>query len=295
MNLRILILGKTGQLGWELNRTAACLGEVLSYDYPHVDFTQPGQLQALVLETKPKLIFNAVAYTAVDRAELEQDVARIVNATAVGVLAEAARKIRAGFVHYSTDFVFDGKKGTAYCEDDVPHPLNVYGQTKLEGEQAVEAVGGTYLTLRTSWVYSTRRDSFVTKVLEWARRNETVKVVSDQVGSPTWARLLAEISTYAVVMGGNDPLGWMQERKGLYHLGGDGSASRYDWAQAILANDPKPDEQKIKRLEPSLTSEFPAPAVRPAMTPLNCDKFESVFGLRLPDWRDCLRLAMSTQ
>jgi dTDP-4-dehydrorhamnose reductase len=295
MNLRILILGKTGQLGWELNRTASCLGEVISYDYPQVDFTQPRQLQALVLETKPNLIFNAVAYTAVDRAESEPDVARAVNATAVGVLAETARKIGAGFVHYSTDFVFDGKKGTAYCEDDAPHPLNVYGQTKLEGEQAVEAVGGAYLTLRTSWVYSTRRDSFVTKVLEWARQNETVKVVSDQVGSPTWARLLAEISTFAVVMGRNDPLGWMQERKGLYHLGGDGSASRYEWAQAILANDPKPDEQKIKRLEPTLTSEFPAPAVRPAMTPLNCDKFEAVFGLRLPDWRDCLTLAMSSQ
>jgi dTDP-4-dehydrorhamnose reductase len=295
MNLRILILGKTGQLGWELNRTASCLGTVITYDYPQVDFTQFGQLKSLVLETRPNLIFNAVAYTAVDRAESEPDVAWAVNAGAAGVLAETARKIRAGLVHYSTDFVFDGKKGSAYHEDDTPHPLNVYGQSKLEGEQAVEAVGGAYLTLRTSWVYSTRRDSFVTKVLEWARQHETVRVVSDQVGSPTWSRMLAEISTFAVVRGGNDPLGWMQERKGLYHLGGNGSASRYEWAQAILANDPHPDEQRIKRLEPSFTSEFPAPAVRPEMTPLACDKFEASFGLRLPNWRDSLALAMSPQ
>jgi dTDP-4-dehydrorhamnose reductase len=294
MKLRILIFGTSGQLGWELNRTAACLGEIVSYDFPQVNFTQPRQLEMLVREAKPHLIINAVAYTDVDRAESEPEVARLVNTDAVSELAETARKMRAGLVHYSTDFVFDGTKGEAYTETDQPKPINVYGQTKLEGEQAVEAAGGNYLILRTSWVYSIRRSNFVTKVLEWARKNETVRIVSDQVGSPTWARLLAEISIQAFVIGGDDPLGWMQEKMGMYHLGGKGSTSRFEWAKEILANDPRPGEQVLKNLEASTTAEFPSPAVRPLHTALNCQKFEAVFGLCLPDWKRALALAMST-
>jgi dTDP-4-dehydrorhamnose reductase len=293
MKLRILILGTTGQLGWELNRTTACLGDVISYDYPEVDFTKPEQVKLAVREARPHIIFNAVAYTAVDRAEQETETARSVNSTCVGVLAEEARLLKAGFIHYSTDFVFDGEKGSAYIEEDPPNPLNVYGQSKLEGEQAAASVGGAHLILRTSWVYSTRRDSFVTKVLEWARKNETVRVVSDQAGSPTWARMLAEISAMAVVGGGNDPVGWIQEKSGLYHLGGSGCASRFEWAQAILALDPQKEQQMIKHLEPSLTSEFPAPAARPTYTPLDCTKFEKAFHLQLPDWKTSLALAMS--
>jgi dTDP-4-dehydrorhamnose reductase len=295
MRLRILILGTTGQLGWELNRSAACLGEIVTYDYPQVDFSKPETLDIVVKELKPHLIFNAVAYTAVDRAENEPDLARTINATAVGVLAEAANNIRAGFVHYSTDFVFDGTKRTAYLESDVPNPINIYGQSKLEGEKSVEVVGGNSLVLRTSWVYSMRRESFVTKVLEWAHQREVVRVVADQTGSPTWARLLAEISIQAIVKGGSDPLGWLQETKGLYHLGGNGSASRYEWAQAIIENDPDIEKQALKCLEPGKTAEFPAPAVRPEYSPLNCNKFEAVFGLRLPDWQHALSLAMKRE
>jgi dTDP-4-dehydrorhamnose reductase len=154
-------------------------------------------------------------------------------------------------------------------------------------------VGGNYLILRTSWVYSTRRESFVSKVLEWAHSRESVRVVVDQTGSPTWSRLLAEVSIQAVVKGGDDPLGWMQEKKGLYNLGGSGGASRYEWAQAILASDPKAEEQVLKCLEPALTAEFPAPAVRPAYSTLDCQKFTSAFGLRLPKWQDALALALA--
>jgi dTDP-4-dehydrorhamnose reductase len=293
MKLRILILGTTGQLGWELNRTAACLGEVISYDFPVVDFTKPEQLRTAVREARPHIIFNAVAYTAVDRAEQELEMAFTVNSTSVGVLAEEARSLGAGFIHYSTDFVFDGRKGAAYTEEDLPNPLNIYGQSKLEGELAATSVGDACLIFRTSWVFSLRRDSFVTKVLEWARKHETVRVVSDQVGSPTWARMLAEISTLAVVRGGNDPIGWIQAKSGLYHLGGSGCASRYEWAREILALDPNKDEQIIQHLEPSSTDEFPAPAVRPTYTPLDCTKFESAFHLQLPHWKTSLALAMS--
>jgi dTDP-4-dehydrorhamnose reductase len=295
MRMRIMILGTTGQLGWELNRTAACLGDIITYDYPQIDFSKPEKLGLLVRETRPHLIINAVAYTAVDQAEAEPDLCRTVNATATEALAEAARAVQAGFIHYSTDFVFDGRKDTPYSEADKPNPINVYGQTKWEGEQLTEAAGGDYFIFRTSWVYSMRRDSFVTRVLNWARQHEVVRIVADQTGSPTWARMLAEISIQAIVKGGNDPLGWIQEKKGLYHLGGNGSASRFEWGQAIVANDPKAGEQVLRCLEPASTSEFPAPAARPEYSPLNCQKFEAAFGLRLPDWKDALTLAITPE
>lgn len=293
MKLRILILGKTGQLGWELSRAAACLGEIKSYDYPQVDFRNYAQLKSIVYDHKPHIIFNAVAYTAVDRAESEPEVAEMVNATALGVLAESAQKMGAALVHYSTDYVFDGNKGEPYRESDLPHPINVYGQTKLNGENAVIATGRDYLILRTSWVYSMRRGSFVTKVLEWSRNNKTVKVVQDQSGSPTWARLLAEISVQAIVKGGEDPLGWIQERAGVYHLAGDGSASRFEWAKEILANDPHKEEQRVEVLIPAATDEFPSAAARPAYSALDCGKFKAAFGLSLPDWKEALALAMA--
>jgi len=293
MRLRILIFGKTGQLGWELLRAAACLGESVSFDYPQIDFTRPEQVQEVVRLIKPHLIFNAVAYTAVDRAETEPHIAEAINANAVGALAESAYEINAGLVHYSTDFVFDGTKAKPYLESDTPNPINVYGETKLKGENAVSMIGGAYFILRTSWVYSMRRESFVTKVLEWAHTTETVRVVADQVGSPTWARLLAEITVQAVVQGRGDPLGWMNDKKGLYHLGGDGGTSRYEWAEEIIRNDPAREHQVLKTLAPGTTAEFPSAAVRPKYSVLNCDKFEKAFGLRLPNWKDALVLAMS--
>ena len=290
--MRILLLGNTGQLGWEAERVLSCLGEVTALDYPDVDFTHPESLPALVASIKPQLIYNAVAYTAVDRAESEIDKVRLINAIAPGVLAEEARKHDAAMIHVSTDYVFDGAKGSPYVEEDEPHPLNAYGLTKLEGEQAVLQAGEAVLVLRTAWVYSTRRDSFVTKVLQWARKQATLKVVDDQISNPTWARALAEISALLVARGGNDLLPWLREQRGIYHLAGGGSASRYEWAQAILACDPESQEQVVKELLPAKSADFPTPALRPLVSILNCERFTRTFGLQLPSWQAALRLAM---
>jgi dTDP-4-dehydrorhamnose reductase len=286
--MRILLLGNTGQLGWELQRSLATLGQVIAVDYPQIDMAQPASLPALIQETRPQLILNAAAYTAVDRAESQAEAAMAINGLAPGILAEAARKQAAVFIHYSTDYVFDGAKGNLYLETDTPRPLGVYGSSKLAGEKAVAQVGGAYLILRTSWLYSLRRDSFVTKVLGWARQNPALRLVSDQVGNPTWARMLAEI-TAQLLAGGTDRV---TECSGIYHLAGSGHTSRLDWARAILRFDPHPEEQLAKEITPALTSEFPTPAQRPLFSALNCDLFANTFGLRLPPWEEALRLAM---
>ena len=291
--LRILLIGRSGQLGWELQRCLAPLGEVVTYDYPEIDLAKPASLPALMRGVNPQVIVNAAAYTNVDKAENEAELARQINAVSPGVLAEEARRLGAAFIHYSTDYVFDGCKGAPYTESDAPHPLNVYGQTKLEGEQAVQAAGGAYLILRTSWVYSLRQGGFVTKVLQWAREQETLRIVDDQISSPTWARMLAEATALIIAQGRDDPVGYLTEKAGLYHLAGSGACSRYEWAQAILELDPKKSEQKVRQLLPAKSSEFPTPAERPLVSVLECGKFEKVFGLRLPEWRGALKLAIN--
>ena len=293
MSLKILLLGKNGQLGWELSRSLACLGTVEALDFPDVDFTHPEDLAVLVADRKPELVVNAVAYTAVDKAESEKPIARLINAVTPGVLAEAARRTGAGFIHYSTDYVFDGNKGSAYLENDPVCPLSFYGLTKVDGEQAVQQAGGAYWTFRTSMVFSTRRDSFISKVLEWSRKQETLRLVTDQVGSPTWARMLAEATALALARRLPDIPTWIDETHGLYHLAGDGPASRYEWGREILALDPKPEEQVVKQLLPALTAEFPTPATRPLYSALDCSRFVNTFGFRLPPWQAALKLAMA--
>ncbi len=290
--IRILLLGKTGQLGWEAQRTLATLGEVYSFDYPEVDFRNPGTLAGLVKQHCPQVIYNSAAYTLVDKAESEPDLARLINTEASAALADAARKCGAALIHFSTDFVFDGRKGSPYLESDAPNPLNVYGRTKWEGEQAILASGCAALILRTAWVYSNRRDSFVSKVLEWSRRQAELKVVSDQVSNPTWARMLAEVTAQMLAQAGDDPHGWAGEHSGIYHLAGSGYASRYEWAQEILACDPQPELRTAHQVSPAKTVDFPSPAERPLFSALDCGKYERTFGLRLPPWRDALRLAM---
>ncbi len=290
--LRILLIGRSGQLGWELQRCLAPLGEMVTYDYPEIDLGKPASLPSLVRGVNPQVIVNAAAYTNVDKAESEVELARQINAVAPGVLAEEAKRLNAAFIHYSTDYVFDGRKGAPYVESDAPHPVNVYGKTKLEGEQAVQTVGGAYLVLRTSWVYSMRQGGFVTKVLQWAREQETLRVVVDQVSSPTWARMLAEATALALAQGRDDPAGYIREKAGLYHLAGSGACSRYEWAQAILELDPNKSEHKVRQLLPAKSSQFPTPAERPLVSVLECGKFEQTFGLRLPAWREALQLAI---
>ena len=289
---KILQIGTNGQVGWELLRTCSPLGELIGLDYPTVDLSDSAGLRELIRNTKPDIIINAAAYTNVDKAEIEPELARAINAIGPGVLAEEAKKINAVLIHYSTDYVFDGTKGSPYIETDVTNPLNIYGQTKLEGEEAIQSVGGAYLILRTSWVYSMRQGGFVTKVLQWAREQDTLRVVDDQISSPTWARKLAEATALVLAQGWDDPAGYISEKAGLYHLAGSGACSRYEWAQAILELDPKKSEQKVRQLLPAKSSQFPTPAERPLVSVLDSRKFAQIFGLRLPEWRESLQLAM---
>jgi len=276
---KILQIGTKGQLGWELLRTCAPLGEVVALDYPGVDLSNSTGLRELVRNVKPDIIINAAAYTNVDKAESEPELARAINATGPGVLAEEAKKIHAVLVHYSTDYVFDGTKGSPYVETDQPNPLNVYGQTKLEGEQAIAASGCVNLVLRTSWVYSMRQGGFVTKVLQWAREQEVMRVVDDQISSPTSARMLAEITSLILAQGRNDVYGYLSEKGGLYHCAGGGSCSRYEWAEKILELDPQKEEQVVRQLERASSNEFSVPADRPMISVLNNAKLEKMFGL----------------
>jgi dTDP-4-dehydrorhamnose reductase len=257
-----------------------------------MDLSKPAEAGEIISRHHPDVVLNATAYTAVDRAESEPELARAINGIAPGFMADQARQIGAAFIHYSTDYVFDGTKGSPYVESDATNPLNEYGRSKLEGERAVIDAGGAYLILRTSWVYSTRKESFVSKVLSWSRQQETLRIVSDQVSNPTWCRMLAGLSAQLLVKGGRDFAGWLGERAGLYHLAGSGFGSRLDWAQAILAYDPHREEQVVREIQPALTEEFPSPAQRPLFSALNCDRFQETFGLQLPDWKDALKMAM---
>ena len=291
--MQILLLGINGQLGWELRRALATLGQVTALDYPQIDLTRPEQARRVIKRIKPQVIINATAYTSVDGAESEAEVALAINRDAPGIIAEEAKALGAAFIHYSTDYVYDGTKSEPYVETDLPNPVNTYGQSKLAGEHEITQIGGTYLILRTSWLYSLRGETFVNKVLKWSRQYETLRIVEDQVGSPTWCRMLAEATAQVMAMGSKNIVDWLTAHSGLYHLAGDGYASRYEWAQEILKYDPSPQEQIVEQLLPSLTSEFPTPARRPLFSALDCTRFYQTFGLRLPNWRDALRLALN--
>ncbi len=283
--MRILLFGKNGQLGWEFQRTLPVLGEVIKVDSDELDLARGEALRDFIRAQRPDVIVNAAAYTAVDRAESETELALAVNAAAPAIMAREALRLNAALVHFSTDYVFDGSLNRPYLETDLPHPLNVYGRSKLVGEQALAEVGGKWLLFRTSWVYSIRGDSFVTKLLKWAREKDELRVVTDQSSNPTWARFLAEAATLAI---------WIAVQRrddefpsGIYHLSNAGYASRFEWAQAVLSNGVS------AKLLPALTSEFPAPATRPVFSALNCEKFVHTFGVRIPDWRESLSLALA--
>ena len=288
---KLLQIGTKGQLGWELLRTCAPLGQLIALDYPDVDLSDGAGLRELVRSTNPDIIINAAAYTNVDKAESEPELARAINATGPGILAEEAKKINAVLLHYSTDYVFDGTKGSPYVETDTPNPLSVYGQTKLEGEQAVMASGCSFLVLRSSWIYS-RRSGFVAKVLEWARTQETIRIVDDQISSPTPARLMAEITASIISKIEAKPNDWMLERKGIYHCACTGYCSRYEWAREVLRLSSNMHTKPGQQLLPALTSDFSTPAVRPLKSRLDSKMFEATFGMKIPHWLKALELAM---
>ncbi len=277
--MRILLFGKVGQLGWELNRSLITLGELTVLDYPEVDFNQPQSLPEIVRAAKPDVIVNAVAYTNVDKAESEPDIARRINADAVGEIAREAKRLGALLVHYSTDYVFDGTKGSPYIETDTPNPINVYGKTKLAGEEAA-AEAEKYLTFRTSWVYSTRPGGFVYKVLEWAKTKSELRIVDDQIGSPTWSRMLAEVTGQVLSQYCADQTRFV-EKLGLYHLAGAGAVSRFEWVKEILRLAGREDILVV----PAKTVEFPTPAKRPMYSALETQKVSQRYQLTFPNWK----------
>jgi dTDP-4-dehydrorhamnose reductase len=291
--MRVLLIGTNGQLGWELERILRPRCELTTLEYPQIDFAHPETVRPLILAARPQVILNASAYTAVDQAETETEVAYAVNRDAPGMLADAAKALGALLIHYSTDYVFDGYKDQPYSESDQPNPLNVYGASKLAGEAAIRQSDCQYLIFRLSWVYSLRRSSFVTKVLEWARAQTILRVVSDQISTPTWCRVPAQATADLLLAQTRDTLPWLNERSGLYHLACTGYASRYEWAQEILTLDPQKTEQTVRRLEPALTADFPTPALRPLFTALDCNAFTRAFGIKLPDWRTALQQALN--
>lgn len=289
--MKILLLGNTGQLGWELNRTLLTLGELIALDYPQLNMADAKSIQMIVRETKPNIIVNATAYTNVDKAESEPELAEAINGIGPGILAEEARKLSAALIHYSTDYVFDGKKGAPYTEEDAPNPLNQYGLSKLHGEEAIQQVDGIFLVFRTSWVYSTRRPCFVTKVLEWAKKQEVLRIVDDQISNPTWARTLAEATAQVIAQGRKEPLDFLDEKSGLYHLTDGGSCSRFEWAQEIIRLS---DLERDIIVEPASSEEFPSPVVRPFISILNHYKFQNTFAIvQIPYWINVLDIALS--
>jgi len=286
---RIMLTGKNGQVGWELQRALAPLGEVAALNRSQLDLANPNQIREQVREIKPGLIVNAAAYTAVDRAEEEPELAMAVNGIAPGILAEEARRSGAGIVHYSTDYVFDGAKTTPYIEDDTPNPINEYGRSKLAGERAVQAVGAPYLILRTSWVYGMRGKNFLLTILRLAREREELRIVDDQIGAPTWSRAIAE-ATAKILASGTWPA---SGTSGIYHLTASGSTSWYGFAKAILALDPNPSERVCKHIKPIPTAEYSTPARRPAYSVLSNTKLQNAFDVALPGWEQGLESALS--
>jgi dTDP-4-dehydrorhamnose reductase len=291
--MKIILLGKYGQLGWELQRTLAALGDVVAVDFPEIDLSEPGPVLSMITDLLPDLVINATAYTDVEKAEEQIDLANRINGIAPGLIAQACRKCESAFIHYSTDYVFDGEKGSPYSESDKPGPINVYGKSKLVGENLVAEAGGAYLILRTSWVYSLRKGGFVNKVLEWSKQQPVMRIVDDQTGSPTWARMLAEITSLMIAGLKDNPYRSLEACAGIYHLAGDGCASRYEWAQAILEFNPDQKGRLTERIDPAKSNEFPTAASRPSFSGLDCSHFYTTFNLRLPPWQDALKLALS--
>ena len=285
--MNILLLGKGGQVGWELQRSLAVLGQVtaLDFDSPEHcgDFSQPEGVRDTVRQLRPDVIVNAAAHTAVDKAESEPEFARLLNATTPGVLAEEAGRLGAWLVHYSTDYVFDGSGSRPWVETDAPAPLSCYGRTKLEGEQHIQQSGCKHLILRTSWVYAARGGNFAKTMLRLAQERDRLTVIDDQWGAPTGADLLADVTAHA-----NRQLQQRPQDAGLYHCVAGGETNWNLYAKYVLDQAQKAQSAiKIvaKEVAPVPTSAFPTPAVRPHNSRLNTTKLQTTIGLTLPHWQ----------
>lgn len=288
---RILVLGSDGQVGFQLMRTLAPLGAVTGSRLEgasglRIDVTDLASLEGAFVALRPHLVVNAVAYTAVDRAEEEPELATAINATAVGVLGELAARHGAAVVHFSTDYVYSGQTDRPWREDDPVGPRNVYGRTKLAGDEALLASGAESLILRTSWVYDRRGRNFLLTMRRLMAERDEVRVVADQIGAPTWARLIAQATALVLAQTARDGFRF-GERGGVYHLTCGGATSWHGFAEAI-----RDLSGADCRVIPVTTADYPLPAPRPADSRLDNFKLEAAFGVRLPDWHDSLRLCL---
>lgn len=287
---KILVLGRIGQVGWELQRTLATLGHVMAIDREEVDMSDADALIRAVREFSPHVIVNAAAYTAVDKAESETELAMALNGRAPGILAEEAKRLKAILVHYSTDYVYNGQLEVPYLENHPTQPLNIYGHTKLAGDLAIEAVGGSSLILRTSWVYGTRGKNFLLTMLKLAKERDQLKIVSDQIGAPTWSRLIAQSTAHILAQCLAVPQD--DSKWGVYHLTSGGQTSWCGFAEAIFERAKRQPGFKCPQVTPISASEYPVPAQRPQNSVLCNDKMYREFGVKMPTWDRALDLCM---
>jgi dTDP-4-dehydrorhamnose reductase len=309
MSVKILLIGKNGQVGAELAVFLLRLGQVVTVGREQLDLCKPNQIRHTIEEVRPRIIVNAAAYTAVDKAETDDATARSINADGPAVIAEKAKKIGAALVHYSTDYVFDGSKNSPYDESDPPNPLGVYGKTKLAGEQAIRDSGVPHLIFRTAWVYATRGRNFLLTILRLASQHEELRIVRDQIGAPTWCREIARATTS--ILGrfseAREATPSFSRASGTYHMTAGGIASWCDFAQAILDEvDKAPPNLPwlvaamngspllTRRVVPITTAEYPTPARRPPYSILSNALLASTFTIQLPDWREQLHSAFGT-
>lgn len=305
---KILLVGKNGQVGWELQRTLAALGDVVAVDRQDMDLANPDSIRNAIRAIQPNLIVNAAAYTAVDKAESEPDLAMAINGIAPGIMAEEAKRLGAAMVHYSTDYVFDGIKTSPYTEGDIPKPISVYGKTKLAGEQVIQAVDIPYLIFRTSWVYGLRGKNFLLTILRLAKERDELRIVDDQIGAPTWSRMIAEATAIILAQciyppfekkGGEGFVPELSDHGGLYHLTASGRTSWHGFTKAILESMPLQGvhssfitHHPLPKLIPITTSEYPLPAPRPQNSVLSNTRCNQAFGVVLPAWEASLTLCM---
>lgn len=283
---RFLVAGRNGQVGWELQRALAPLGEVVAPDRASLDLADPDSIRNAIRGVKPAVIVNAAAYTAVDKAEAEPGLAMQVNGIAPGIMAEEARRADALLVHYSTDYVFDGTRDGPYAEDDRPNPLSAYGRTKLAGEESIRAAGAAHLIFRTSWVYAARGHNFVRTMLRLGRERHELRIVNDQTGAPTWARSIADMTARVLAADRKRA----RDHGGLYHYTAAGAVTWYGFAQAIFRETVATRAGfQAPALVPITTAEYPLPARRPANSRLDCARLRATFGVTPQPWEEMLR------
>ena len=295
--MRILLIGKNGQIGWELQKQLAGLGDLTATGSQELDLLDADQIRHFVTDTRPDLIINAAAYTAVDKAEEEPELAMALNGTAPGILAEEAKKTGSALIHYSTDYVFDGNKTTgAYQEEDAPNPLNVYGRTKLAGEQAIARQGIPHLILRTSGIYGSRAKNFMLTIMKLAKAGKELRIVNDQVNSPTWCGAVAKATKQMILslMEPSDkPISEnMDKVSGIYQLSCGGETNWYEFARTFLNHSKETQHAKIV---PIPTSEYPTPARRPLRSVLSNAKIERVLGIKMPRWDEALKQCLEQE